>query len=107
MAALVLVTCWLVPLAFPHDAGDDPLCVPELASKGTDQIGGATNSRQPDHCVVCHTARSFRSAVNETARIPVWLTAGLLIDQPVEPFRRGPAFYRLPARAPPVTTVPI
>ena len=102
----MLVTSWLVPLSFPHAAGDDPFCVPGSGSDATsDVVDGATNARQPDHCVVCHTARTFRSAFDETARIPIWLTAGLLVDLPVEPFRSGPTFYRLPARAPPVAPV--
>ena len=105
LALLVLVTGWLVPLALPHAAGDDPICVPGLASEDvTDQIDVATTAQQPDHCIVCHTARSFRSALSGTARAAVWLTAGVLIDTPADSSRRGPIFGRLPARAPPVAT---
>jgi hypothetical protein len=104
LAALLLVTGWGAPLAIPHSWGDDPICV--LVQRGdssdTSRIGGVVvSAAQPEHCVVCHTARSFRSAPTSGGRLSVATTTGLVLDTPAGYVRRAPAFDRLPARAPP------
>jgi hypothetical protein len=102
LSALVLVAGWAVPLALPHYADDDPICV--RAQTGKDDSGRFEEPKaasQPNHCAICHSARSFRSAVHTADRGGVQLAA---IDGVVSPIRfpqRAPEFDRIPARAPP------
>jgi hypothetical protein len=104
IAALVLLTGWVVPVAVPHAADDDRACVVRQEGAESAQLGSAGAQQQPDHCLVCHAARSFRSAQHETGRIVVRLSSGLLIDTPADGFGRSSASDRLPARAPPAGT---
>jgi hypothetical protein len=105
IAALVLVTGWLVPLAVPHAADDDRACVVRPDDDGsTSQLSSPGASQQPDHCLVCHAARSFRSAQPETCRIVVRLSSESLVVTSGDDFRHKSSHDRLPARAPPAET---
>jgi mono/diheme cytochrome c family protein len=101
--AAVLLFVWLSPLAVPHAADDDLLCVPAGASpdasaQWTADSGG---DRQPHHCVICHSFRSFRSALADCGPAAVNLAAEHGVDALADASRRAPALDRLPARAPP------
>jgi hypothetical protein len=101
--AAVLLLVWLAPLAVPHAADDDLLCVPgasspEAPAQLTAVAGG---DRQPHHCVICHSFRSFRSALADCGPAAVSLAAEHGVDASADATRRAPALDRLPARAPP------
>ena len=106
IAALVLVTGWLTPIVVPHANDDDQACVIVRAAgvDGASHLTAAGALPQPDHCLVCHAARSFRSAQPETARVVVRLSPGLFVESFADGVRRTAAQNRLPARAPPVET---
>jgi len=108
LAALILVTGWVVPLALPHYADDDPICVAAPSTDKADpgRVDKPGSVSQPDHCAVCHAARSFRSALHSAASGPVQRAAIGVVDLRIESPRRGPAFNRVPARAPPATHLP-
>jgi mono/diheme cytochrome c family protein len=101
--AAVLLLAWLSPLAVPHAADDDLLCVPAGASPDAPAqwaaVGGG--DRQPHHCVICHSFRSFRSALADCGPAAVSLAAEHGVYVLADPSRRAPALDRLPARAPP------
>jgi hypothetical protein len=101
--AACLLLVWLAPFVAPHAADDDLLCAPVGASpdppaRWTTDTGGA---RQPHHCVICHSIRSFRTALADCGPAAVNLTAEHGVDAFADASRRAPAFDRLPARAPP------
>ena len=101
LAALLLVV-WLAPLVIPHAGDDDFLCAPVAASKtstGVKSVSGG--NRQAHHCIVCHSIRSFRSALADCGPVAVFLTAEHHVDALADASHRAPAFDRLPARAPP------
>lgn len=106
IAALVLVTGWLVPVAVPHGADDDWACVATRGQAGepASELSAPVALQQPDHCLVCHAARSFRSAQPETGRVVVRLSSEPFVDISADGFRRKAAHDRLPARAPPAET---
>jgi len=101
--AAVLLLAWLSPLAVPHAAEDDLLCAPSQASSDaparftTDGDGDS----QPHHCVICHSIRSFRSALADCGPAAAGLAAEHGVDASADASRRAPALDRLPARAPP------
>jgi hypothetical protein len=102
LAALLLLA-WLSPLAVPHAGDDDLLCAPLGASPDAPArltTAGEAN-RQPHHCVICHSIRSFRTALSDCGPAAVLLTAEHGVDALADASRRAPAFDRLPARAPP------
>ena len=103
VAALVLVTGWLAPIAVPHGADDDWACVARRGQAGEpgSELSSPGTLQQPDHCLVCHAARSFRSAQPETGRVVVRLSSELFVEPSADGFRRKAADDRLPARAPP------
>ena len=102
LAALLLLA-WLAPLVVPHAADDDLLCAPLSASPDAPARVAAVNgvARQPHHCVICHSIRSFRTALADCGRAAVILTAEHGVDACADASHRLPAFDRLPARAPP------
>jgi mono/diheme cytochrome c family protein len=99
----LLLLAWLLPLGVPHAGDDDLLCAPLGASPDGSarwtRVGGA--DRQPHHCVICHSIRSFRTALSDSGPAAVSLTAEHGVDALADASRRAPAFDRLPARAPP------
>jgi hypothetical protein len=101
--AAVLLLVWLTPLAVPHAADDDLLCAPLNASPDAPArwttAGG--DERQSHHCVICHSIRSFRTALSDCGPAAVTLTAEHGVDASADAFHRLPALDRLPARAPP------
>jgi hypothetical protein len=102
MAALVLLA-WLAPLVAPHAAGDDPFCAPLASGDESASLRAAADDpHQPsDHCVICHTARSHRTALSNLGSCPVALVAGLELAPVAAGWHRTPALDSLPARAPP------
>jgi hypothetical protein len=100
---MLLVTSLLVPLAVPHPADNDALCVDFGWSSDprSDRVGPAGSIQPPEHCAVCHTLRSYRTALADIGRAGVVLTCGRAIDDMIARSHRAPAFDRLPARAPP------
>jgi hypothetical protein len=98
----LLVLAWLAPLVLPHAGDDDLLCVSvpsQDAGLGMRATVGA--EQQQHHCVICHSARSYRSALSDCGAVAVSLSA----EQPVASFTIGrprtPAFDRRLSRAPP------
>lgn len=102
IAILLVATGWATPLVVPHSSGDDPICLVATSSEAESRIGGFTAAApQPEHCVVCHVARSFRSAAAASGRLIVAITPGQLLEFPSDRFGGAPSLVRLPARAPP------
>jgi mono/diheme cytochrome c family protein len=99
----VLLLVWLSPLALPHADDDDLLCAPVSASPDAPATwtAAAGGDPQPHHCVICHSVRSFRSALADCGPAAVNLTAENGVDASADVSRRAPALDRLPARAPP------
>lgn len=105
IAALVLVTGWLAPIAVPHAYDDDLACVAGPARDDqTPRLNASSAQQKPDHCLVCHAARSFRSAQPDTGRVAVRHSPELFVEAPADGVRRTAAYDRLPARAPPAHT---
>jgi hypothetical protein len=103
VALLLIVSGWLVPLAFPHAGEDDRACA--VSFDGTDtpgQLDGAVATPPGDHCLACHSARTFRSALSGDGRVALWLEPGFRVGdrQFQSPVR--PSVERIPARAPPI-----
>jgi hypothetical protein len=101
--AAVLLLAWLSPLVVPHAADDDLICAPlgispDAPARWTPATGV---DRQPHHCVICHSIRSFRNALSDCGPAAVSLTAEHGVDASADVSHRAPAFDRLPARAPP------
>lgn len=98
----LLLLAWLTPIALPHAAADDRLCE-SVAS--TDQSAAvaplAATDPQPHHCVICHTARAFRTALVDCGSVPALVFANAEINVSIVLGHRAPALDRLPARAPP------
>jgi hypothetical protein len=102
LALVLLVVGWGIPLAFPHLAEDDLLCVVgEGGSEGASKVGAADLTAVADHCAVCHLQRSFRSADLAGSRHAVALASALLRLPMTQQHSPQPARHRLPARAPP------
>jgi hypothetical protein len=102
-AIALLVLGWLCPLVLPHAADDDRLCLAAaMGSTGEgSRVGVAVSPQQPDHCAICHTARSLRTAsLTDVGRANV-LVPQRLVDAPIDVLLHTPAHDRLPARAPP------
>jgi mono/diheme cytochrome c family protein len=101
--AALLVLVWLSPLALPHAADDDLLCAPVSASTDVPATWTAAAGGDPQahHCVICHSVRSFRSALADCGPAAVNLTAENGVDASADVSRRAPALDRLLARAPP------
>ena len=77
----------------PHAADDDLLCAPVGASpdapaRWTTDSGGA---REPHHCVICHSIRSFRTALADCGPA----AAGLTAEHGVDARRRRVRIVRL------------
>ena len=108
LAALVLVTGWVVPLAVPHYADDDPICFAPLSAgdTGSGRIDKPGAASQPGHCLVCHTARSFRSVLDSAAHGSVQLAAVGVLVTPAGLPQHTAVFDRGPARAPPSPDIP-
>jgi hypothetical protein len=102
LALVLLVFGWGMPLAFPHLADDDLLCVVEGPGGGDGaSVAAAAAPAAADHCAVCHLQRSFRSGDLSGRHHAVALaSAPLRLPAPSE-HRLQPARLRLPARAPP------
>lgn len=92
-----------MPLAVPHTAADDVLCVAGEGPAGaaTARITVADAEHQPGHCVICHAIRSFRTTLADSGPATVSLTAELAVEALLGSWHRAPAFDKLPARAPP------
>lgn len=105
LAALALLAGWLAPLAVPHRADDDPICVVGLTGEQTPgRVEAPAVSGGPDHCLVCHLARTFRSTLAVGERGALWLVPGQFVSGSPNLSRRGPDVDRLPARAPPASS---
>jgi hypothetical protein len=100
--AAMLLVAWLSPLVVAH-AEDDLLCAPlSAAPDAPARLAGPTGvDRQAHHCIICHSMRSFRTALADCGPAAVNLTAEHGVDASADVSRRAPAFDRLPARAPP------
>lgn len=102
LAVLLLVTGWGAPLAFPHLADDDLLCLVDIASEGEpSRLKAAAAVASEDHCAICHTQRSFRAARLNSAQDCVVLASSRIVSPVLALGRSRPGFRRLPARAPP------
>jgi hypothetical protein len=102
LAALVLLA-WLTPIAVPHVGGDDLLC---LRPASTDAALSAKATiedadQQGHHCVICHSARSYRTALSDLGPAPVALESEHTVASVATVNHRAPALDGLPARAPP------
>jgi hypothetical protein len=104
IALLLLVAGWAVPLAFPHAPTDDLLCLDGLTPGGSAsaRLNVATGRSVPDHCVICHTARTFRTSFAEAGAAAFGLAPGAVLALWVQVPTIAAAFDLLPARAPPL-----
>jgi hypothetical protein len=104
VALALLVTGWGLPLSRSHLADDDLLCTAGggVAWGATARIDAAHPGRAPQHCVICHAARTFRSDLADATPIAI----GLLRENAPAALARAPylrsSLGRLPARAPPL-----
>lgn len=64
---------------------------------------GAAKDTAPDHCAVCHAARSPRRSFAPAGEVHAPRLPGSVVVAPDVVSRRAPALDRLPARAPPAT----
>jgi hypothetical protein len=102
LAALLLLAM-LAPIVAPHAGGDDLLCEFPVSDDGAPSVRAvADDSGQPaHHCVICHSARSSRTALAALGLAAVVLTPEHAIPSSVSGAHRASALDRLPARAPP------
>jgi mono/diheme cytochrome c family protein len=103
-AVILLASLWQLP----HQVQDDDICTPAAAeahdeSKHVFTAAGAT--AHPDHCAICHWLRAMNPAFaggpatvvpDESGSRLAALTSGTL---------RDPRANRLPARAPPSSSL--
>jgi hypothetical protein len=101
VAIVVLVAGWGVPLALPHLSNDD-LCDVTDSSRPS-QLKAWDGQRAPEHCVICHAARTFASSLAAGKPVLVGLLTGNVLVARHETFHDASTFHRLPARAPPVS----
>lgn len=66
---------------------------------------GAARDTTPDHCAVCHAARSPRRSFGPAAQLHAPRVPGTVVANSEAVSRRAPALDRLPARAPPATLI--
>jgi hypothetical protein len=100
--AAVLLLAWLIPIVAPHSAADDVLCVPNEAASGAAAVKAQAGVHPPPHhCVICHTLRSYRVALNDCGPAATILTAERVDPLPTANGLRAAALHQLPARAPP------
>jgi hypothetical protein len=104
IAIVLLAAGWAVPLAFPHAPTDDLLCLDGLTPGGSAsaRLNVATGRSAPDHCVICHAARTFRTSLAEASAVALGLAPGAVLALWVQVPTIGAAFDLLPARAPPL-----
>jgi hypothetical protein len=103
LAGLFLLV-WLAPLVAPHAADDDVLCVPLAPSSDAASASWTTVAeadQQPHHCVICHSLRSYRTALSDCGPAAVNQAARYAVDAFPSTGHRSPALDSLPARAPP------
>jgi hypothetical protein len=96
----LLLAVWLVPFFVPH-AGDDQLCASVGVGEDALRVRPDAGAEQPHHCVICHSIRSYRTALSDCGPVSVTLTAEHSVPVSVIGWHREPAFDRVPARAPP------
>lgn len=98
----MLLLAMLAPVVAPHAGGDDLLCEFPVSDDGAPSVRAVADSGQPaHHCVICHSARSSRTALATLGLSAVVLTSEHAIPPSVSGAHRAPALDRLPARAPP------
>jgi hypothetical protein len=103
VALLLIVSGWLVPLGFPHTGEDDRACARSFDGSDTpSKLDGAVADLPSDHCLACHSARSFRSALSGDGWVALWLEPGFSVDDRQFQSPGRPAVDQIPARAPPV-----
>ena len=98
VAAILLVAGWVVPLSIPH-VGDDDLCVSSDGSFGAAQarISEPSAPSRPDHCLICHAARTFRTSPAEFRSVITALLPGhvLAMYRQIDPTPHQPSFVSL------------
>jgi hypothetical protein len=99
--ATLLVLAWLAPLVAPHAAGDDLLCEPPPPGEQASLRPTVDDAGQAHHCVICHSARSYRTALSDLGAAPIALTVESAVAFDIADAHRTPALDGLPARAPP------
>jgi hypothetical protein len=99
--AVFVIVAALGPLLMPHAGDDDQLCVPVEAGSGTPVMRTPAAAPQPHHCAVCHSIRSFRTALADCGPAAARLVSEQAVAAAMRAWRRAPALDRLPARAPP------
>ncbi len=102
VAILLLVAGWGIPLSLPHASDDDLLCA-VAAGDGPlhTRLGEPSSQPPPDHCVICHATRTFRTSVTGDRPVIAGLLPGHVLVAPSNGFHDGSDVERLPARAPP------
>jgi hypothetical protein len=103
IALLLLVVGWAVPSIAQHPAEDDRLCLTTgwARDSGDEERFAAAATHQPDHCTICHAARSLRAACAPTGGAAAVLEPEHIAEPPAASSLHAPAYDRLPARAPP------
>ena len=102
VAILLLVTGWGIPLSLPHGSDDDLLCgLADAAAPLQSRFDEPTSQTPPDHCVVCHATRTFRSSITGDRPVITGLLPGHVLAVSGSQFSDASDVQRLPARAPP------
>ena len=101
--ATALLLAWLAPIVAPHAGGDDLLCEIPVSETGAASVRATVDdSGQPaHHCVICHSARSYRSALTDLGLAAIVLAPEHAVAPVISGVHRSPALDNLPARAPP------
>ena len=97
----LLLLAWLAPVVAPHAAGDDVLCAPSSEAEDLLRLQPNADVAGPHHCVICHSIRSFRSALADCGPASGTLTPEHSVPVYEMGRHREPAFACVPARAPP------
>ena len=102
LVALLLTAGWIAPLAFPHAADDDALCLSTDASgHDVERLVAGEARAAADHCAVCHLHRTVRGARVDARAATVGLAPGRLLIGSARFLPSSSHAATLPARAPP------
>ena len=102
IAVLLLASFW----SLSHRDVDDACATGVFESHDESAHAfGAARDTTPDHCAVCHAARSPRRSFGPAGEVHAPRVPGTVVVAPDTVFRRAPARDNLPARAPPATLI--
>ncbi len=108
LAAMLLIAATLVASgeSLRHVGDDDPACdgvviVHDASAHALRSAPARPGSSEPEHCAICHWARSLRPVVEAVVRGGADLAASLDSIDEADPLLPLALALHLPARAPP------